>query len=325
VRTEGRRGAVWAALVPSIFLALACSGSEATEAPESPPPRIEVWWEPDQPVQGRLFRVAVSAERAESLESLDGEMAGQRLHFREQGPGIYVALAATPIDATGELVMPVVARWAGGAMDSVAMAVPVADGDYRHERLRVAPQFGRVQPPEIQERIRAEGERAREVSRRSHETPRLWEGPIVHPRPSRITSGFGHGREYNGEITGRHMGTDFAGAVGAPIHAPARGVVRLVDDFYLGGGVLYIDHGEGLVTGYLHLSQHLVAEGDTVEAGDLIARVGATGRVTGPHLHWIVRYGTITVDPLSFLEVAEAGDLARPQPEEMDAVSGATP
>jgi murein DD-endopeptidase MepM/ murein hydrolase activator NlpD len=310
-----------AALVTVFLLAPACSGSDATEAPEAPKPRIAVWWEPDQPVQGRLFRVAVAAERFESLETLTGELAGQPLHFREQGGGVYVALAATPIDATGELEMPVVARWTGGATDSVAMAVPVAEGDYRHERLRVAPQFGRVQPPEILERIRAEGERAREVSRRSHDTPRLWEGPVVHPRPSRITSGFGHGREYNGEITGRHMGTDFAGAVGAPIHAPARGVMRLVGDFYLGGGVLYIDHGEGLVTGYLHLSQHLVAEGDTVEAGQLIARVGATGRVTGPHLHWIVRYGTITVDPLSFLEVAEAGELGRPQPIEPEAAA----
>jgi murein DD-endopeptidase MepM/ murein hydrolase activator NlpD len=104
-------------------------------------------------------------------------------------------------------------------------------------------------------------------------------------------------------VTSRHMGTDFAGGVGAPIHAPARGVVALVDEFFLGGNVIYLDHGEGLVTAYLHLSEPLVAVGDTVSAGDLIGRVGATGRVTGPHLHWIVRYGTVTVDPLSFLEV----------------------
>lgn len=98
------------------------------------------------------------------------------------------------------------------------------------------------------------------------------------------------------------MGTDFAGAVGAPVTAPARGIVALSDTFYLGGNVLYLDHGDGLVTAYLHLSEQLVSAGDTVETGDVIARVGATGRVTGPHLHWIVRYGEITVDGLSLLE-----------------------
>jgi murein DD-endopeptidase MepM/ murein hydrolase activator NlpD len=140
------------------------------------------------------------------------------------------------------------------------------------------------------------------VSRRSHDTPRMWEAPFVPPRESRITSGFGHGRMFNDQVQSRHMGTDFAGAVGAPVLAPARGIVALVDAFYLGGNVLYLDHGGGLVTGYLHLSAHEVSEGEMVEPGQVIARVGATGRVTGPHLHWIVRYGTITVDGISLLE-----------------------
>ena len=100
------------------------------------------------------------------------------------------------------------------------------------------------------------------------------------------------------------MGTDFRGAVGAPVEAPARGVVALVDRFHLGGNVVYLDHGAGLVTAYLHLSETLVEQGDTVAPGEIIGRVGATGRVTGPHLHWIVRYGGVTVDPLSLLELA---------------------
>ena len=83
----------------------------------------------------------------------------------------------------------------------------------------------------------------------------------------------------------------------------SRGVVRLVGRFYLGGNVIYLDHGEGLVSAYLHLSRHQVAEGDTVERGDVIGRVGATGRVTGPHLHFIARYGQITVDPASLFAV----------------------
>jgi murein DD-endopeptidase MepM/ murein hydrolase activator NlpD len=287
--------------LPYVAVLLLTAASTAT----AQLPRVEVRWEPDQPVQGRLFEVIVDADRAEDLESLRSALAEQPLHFRQRAPGQFVALAAAPIDASGELILPVVARWTDGAYDSVAMAVPIRTGEYRLERLSVAPQFGTRPDSALQERMRREGARAREVSRRSHGTPRLWDAPAVHPRPSRITSGFGHGREFNGEVTSRHMGTDFAGAVGAPINAPARGVVALVDEFFLGGNVIYLDHGEGLVTGYLHLSEQLVAEGDTVTAGQLIGRVGATGRVTGPHLHWIVRYGTITVDPLSFLELAQ--------------------
>ena len=89
--------------------------------------------------------------------------------------------------------------------------------------------------------------------------------------------------------------------MGEPVLAPARGIVALVDTFYLGGNVVYLDHGDGLVTAYLHLSEQEVAEGEIVEPGQLIGRVGATGRVTGPHLHWIVRYGVITVDGTSLL------------------------
>lgn len=303
------RSLVRGAAVLALASLTACAPGAEAEAQAQP--RIDVWWAPDFPVQGRLLEVFVEADSATALESVRGELAGQPLHFSETAPGRFTALAAAPIDAVGELRLPVSATWTFGARDSVTMALPVREGEYRHERLTVAPRFGTQPDSALQARIREESARARAVSERSHETPRLWDGEVVHPRPSRITSGFGHGREYNGEITGRHMGTDFAGAVGAPVNAPARGVVALVDAFFLGGNVIYIDHGEGLVTGYLHLSEQLVAEGDTVTAGQLIGRVGATGRVTGPHLHWIVRYGTVTVDPLSFLEIA---DPARPEP-----------
>jgi murein DD-endopeptidase MepM/ murein hydrolase activator NlpD len=154
-----------------------------------------------------------------------------------------------------------------------------------------------------QARIDAELAQAREVSRRSHDTPALWVGPFRVPRPSRITSRYGAAREFNGEITSRHLGTDFAGRIGAPVRAPARGVVALVADFYLAGHAVYLDHGGGLVTGYFHLSRAAVAVGDTVVAGQPIGAVGRSGRVTGPHLHWIARYGGISVDPMSLVEM----------------------
>jgi len=152
--------------------------------------------------------------------------------------------------------------------------------------------------------MKREADRATAVAVASHETLRLWTKPFIHPRESRITSGFGRGREFNGTVTSRHMGTDFAGATGDPVRAANRGVVRIVGRFYLGGNVIYVDHGAGLTSAYLHLSRQLVAEGDTVHRGEVIGKVGATGRVTGPHLHLIVRYGRVTVDPLSLFAIA---------------------
>ncbi len=148
-------------------------------------------------------------------------------------------------------------------------------------------------------RVAAEYARAMRISDEALTTRRLWEGPFARPRPTRITSAFGTGREFNGEIRSRHLGTDLAGNPGALVVAPNRAAVALVDSTWYGGNVVYLNHGAGVVTAYLHLSRILVAEGDTVETGTPIGRVGATGRVTGPHLHWIARYGRVTVDPVS--------------------------
>lgn len=264
------------------------------------PEPATVAWHPERVVQGTIFLVSVSPGSS-GLARVDGLFADERLHFRAGEDGAFMALAAAPVDAEGHVELRLEIETENDRRERRREAVPIAAGEYRMERLSVAPQFGRPQPPEIQQRISEEAARARAVSRRSHDTPRMWEPPFVPPRESRITSGFGHGRMFNDEVQSRHMGTDFAGAVGAPIRAPARGVVALVDAFYLGGNVIYIDHGAGLVTGYLHLSEQLVDEGETVEPGQVIGRVGATGRVTGPHLHWIVRYGGITVDGMSLL------------------------
>jgi murein DD-endopeptidase MepM/ murein hydrolase activator NlpD len=141
------------------------------------------------------------------------------------------------------------------------------------------------------------------MSRRAHDTRRLWNSAFVRPRPSRITSVYGNGREFNGTVTSQHLGTDFAGKVGAPVRAAGRAVVALVANFYLAGRAVYLDHGGGLMTGYFHLSRAVVARGDTVAAGQLIGAVGRSGRATGPHLHWIARYGAITVDPMSLFRL----------------------
>ena len=259
-------------------------------------------WEPAAPRQGALFRVRVDGVPVGT--ALSGSIAGEALHFaavpERQADA---SLAGVPIDAGDSLGVQVYCS-AGGRTDTLRASPALTRGEYPVERLTVAPTYGREPDSALAARIRRESDRATAVAVRSHDTPHLWTKPFLRPRDSRITSGFGRGREFNGTVTSRHMGTDFAGATGAPVRAANRGVVRIVGRFYLGGNVIYVDHGAGLTSAYLHLSRQLVAEGDTVERGQVIGRVGATGRVTGPHLHLIVRYGKITVDPLSLFSVA---------------------
>jgi murein DD-endopeptidase MepM/ murein hydrolase activator NlpD len=278
----------------------AVTGQAPPSASTFPRTPATVRWSPDPVTEGRLFTVIIEGEDPEVSEAT-GSFGGEPLHFASNAKGALTAMAAAPLDSVGSHALRVNIRHADGSVDSRELSIDISPGGYPMESLTVAPRFSEPQSPELEARIERESERVLEIARRSHETPRMWSAPFIAPREGRITSGFGSGRVFNGTVESRHTGTDFAGAVGAPVTASARGVVALVDDFYLGGNVIYIDHGAGLVTGYFHLSEQLVAPGDRVEAGDRIGLVGATGRVTGPHLHWIVRYGAHSLDGESLI------------------------
>jgi murein DD-endopeptidase MepM/ murein hydrolase activator NlpD len=228
-----------------------------------------------------------------------GEVAGEPIHFERSRDGTARALIAVPVEAPDSLPVSLIVEQ-GEQNDTVTILLPVNRAGYPNETLSVPPAYARPDSA-ASARIQSEIERSRLVSRLSQGKRRIWRGPFRLPRASRITSGFGTARVYNGEVQSRHLGTDFAGAIGAPVRAPAKGVVALVADFYLAGRAVYIDHGAGLVTAYFHLSKALVREGDTVVAGQRIGLVGRSGRVTGPHLHWVARYGAISVDPMSLL------------------------
>jgi murein DD-endopeptidase MepM/ murein hydrolase activator NlpD len=280
----------------------AADASSALAAPAAPREPATVRWLPERVVEGTIVSIIVEGGDP-AVFAAAGRFAGEPLHFDRSADGALTALAAAPLDSAGVRTLLLELTYASGAEETRRIDIPVDSGAYSMERLSVAPQFGQQPSAAVRQRMADEAARARAVSARSHSTPRMWQPPIIAPRDSRITSGFGHGRTFNGEVQSRHTGTDFAGAVGAPVRAPARGVVAIVDDFYLGGGVIYLDHGAGLVTAYLHLSTKDVTEGDVVEAGQVIGRVGATGRVTGPHLHWIVRYGAHSVDAATLLDL----------------------
>lgn len=268
----------------------------------------QVSFRPAKPRPGAFVEVRVTRG---SEPVVGGRTMGDALHFERLSGDTLRALAPVPIDSVRGVS--VVFACAGG--DSATIRVPVAAATYQVERLTVDPRFAAEPDSVLAARLRRESARAAAVADESHQTPRLWTGSFVAPRSSRVTSTFGKGRQFNGVITSRHMGTDFAGQTGAPVRAASRGVVRLVDAFYLGGNVVYVDHGAGITTAYLHLSRTLVAVGDTVDSTTVIGRVGATGRVTGPHLHLIARYGRTSLDPMSLIAITRDVRTTRTKPK----------
>jgi murein DD-endopeptidase MepM/ murein hydrolase activator NlpD len=250
--------------------------------------------------EGSLGWIRVTPARGLTLSG--GEAAGEPLHFEPDTAGSLKALLGVPVEAGDSFKVSLVLK-GHDRTDTLTASLPVRRSGYASEVLRVAPGF--VKPDSAAAaRIQSEIMKSREVSRRSHTRTRLWGGPFRLPRSSRITSPFGTARVFNGEVQSRHLGTDFAGAVGDPVVAPARGIVALVADFYLAGGTIYLDHGAGLVTAYFHLSRSYVKQGQRVRPGQRIGAVGRSGRVTGPYLHWVARYGTISVDPMTLLQLA---------------------
>jgi murein DD-endopeptidase MepM/ murein hydrolase activator NlpD len=264
-----------------------------------------VSWLPDRPGEGELFTVRVVPSAEREIVLLVGSAGSEPLHFERADDGAYESLAAVPLGVRSALSVSLSTFYLDGREIVSEHSVPVTPGVYDHRSLNVAPELGSPPTPEQQARRARETERAGEVSAKAHRTPRLWEGGVVLPKAvQRVTSGFGDGRIFNGQVSSQHTGLDLDGVTGDTVVAPARGVVELVDLFELAGNMVYINHGAGLVTAYFHLSEQLVAEGDTVEIGTPIGRVGATGRVTGPHLHWVVRYGHTSVDPQSLITIS---------------------
>jgi murein DD-endopeptidase MepM/ murein hydrolase activator NlpD len=257
---------------------------------------------PSRAEPGGIVRLTLSglAPRG-AVRAVSGEMAGEPLHFVRGDSGSWRAIGAVPVDAATSVSARVIVVRASGRVDTVyaRVAVPPVPPP-KAEPLTVDTAFTTLDTAQVA-RVNRENARARAIGRRSHDTPRLWSDAFARPRASVLTSTFGTGRSFNSVVTSRHLGVDFRGAVGDTVHAANRGVVVLVDTFLLAGTVLYVDHGAGVVTGYFHLSKTLVGAGDTVSRGQNIALVGASGRVTGSHLHWSARYGSLTVNPLDLV------------------------
>jgi murein DD-endopeptidase MepM/ murein hydrolase activator NlpD len=183
---------------------------------------------------------------------------------------------------------------------------PVAEREYKIQRVEGVPQQTVKPPAEQLQRIRSDSALVVKARREVTSVTDFLEG-FIKPIDGLVTGVYGSQRFYNGVPKSPHYGVDYAAPKGANVIAPAAGVVRLAHrDLFYSGGTLIIDHGHGLSSSFLHLSDILVMEGSRVERGDSIALVGSTGRSTGPHLDWRMNWRNVRVDPELVLEALPA-------------------
>ena len=237
---------------------------------------------------------------------VDGEWLGRKLEFfRGRDGRAWFALAGVDVEApVGPSTLRITVRLSGGVRD-LSRTVPIHPAHYRTSSLTVAPQF--VEPgPEALKQIEADLLLKENIFAATAPEP-LWSANFRAPVAAPPTDSFGTRRTFNGKLASIHKGMDFRAATGTPVRAANSGVVVLARPLYYEGNCVVIDHGLGLYTISMHLSRINVHEGQHVSTSEPIGLSGATGRVTGPHLHWAVRWQNAYLDPAKLLAMDLSG------------------
>lgn len=253
-----------------------------------------------------LAAVPAGAQERAIRFSVTGSMEQGSLAMGSAPPGSLAGLDGRPLRILAD------GRFAFGfgpsqtAASVVTVRYPDGGGDSRSykptvrqydiQRVDGLPQNTVTPPPEVTARIAKEAEDVF-LARVSDTSGGDFLSGFDWPAPGRLSGVFGSQRINNGIPGAQHYGVDMAAPAGTPILAPADGVITLSDDHYLSGGITLIDHGQGVSTAYLHQSQRMVKAGDVVRRGQRIGLIGATGRATGPHLHWAMNWFQVRLDP----------------------------
>jgi murein DD-endopeptidase MepM/ murein hydrolase activator NlpD len=284
--------------------------------PELPPPlplAPRLRWLPEAPAEGTLVAFLLEPQpRGLPLLDVHARAGDRELALARLASGAYLGLVAAPLGEQ-EVPIEVVTTLVDRTRLTQELSLHIVAREFSTTSLRVARRFTDPDAA-LRERIAREREIVRATLRSITGTP-LWHGAFIRPAEGRTTSPYGQRRLFNRELRSRHTGLDIDGDTGDPVYASNSGRVALSRDLFYSGNSVYIDHGLGFYTAYFHLSRREVTEGQWLEKGELIGRIGATGRVTGPHLHWGAYLQGVPVDPLSLLvpDFARLGErLPRP-------------
>ena len=253
--------------------------------------------------QGSLLLIALKS--AKPLAEVQGEWGGRTVPMWRDGPDEAQRRGLLGVDLEkppGEYEMKMTGETTNGERISCSVKVAVTQGRFATERLQVGKEFVEPNPEQIK-RANEERQKLRDIF--DSVTPeRLWDGPFRIPLDGVTTgSNFGKRRILNGNPGSPHGGTDLPGVTGTPVHAAQRGKVALAEELFFSGNTVVLDHGLGIYTFYGHLSEIDVKAADVLEAGAVLGKVGATGRVTGPHLHWGLTVERARVDPLGLVKL----------------------
>ncbi|MDO5045749.1 M23 family metallopeptidase [Campylobacter sp.] len=247
-------------------------------------------------INGDIQIAQISSNFAGNL-TIDGKKRSWHPHPKDKN--LKFAIVAAGYHKKGEVVLKNELK---GVTTSVIFKVE--QGDYKREKISVEP--SKIKPPkEVLKRIEDERKEAAKIYASS--TPNLkFSSEFIAPMSSVITSPFGSARVFNELVKSYHSGTDFRAAIGTQVIASNDGVVVIAKDRYYAGGSVVIDHGEGIYTQYYHLSKIGVKLNQKVKKGEIIGLSGASGRVSGPHLHFGVIVNGVQVDPMGFIKKINA-------------------
>ena len=253
--------------------------------------------------QGSLLLIELKS--AKPLAEVQGEWNERIVPLWQEGTdqGQRRGLLGVDLEkAPGEYELKVTGQTAGGERISCNVMVAVQKGQFATEKLQVEKQF--VEPsPEQVKRASEERQKLRDIFDRVT-LERLWDGPFQIPLDGVTTgSNFGKRRILNGNPGSPHGGMDLPGTTGTPVHAAQRGRVALAEELFFSGNTVVVDHGLGIYTFYGHLSEIDVKADESLETGAVLGKVGATGRVTGPHLHWGLTVERARVNPLLLVKL----------------------
>lgn len=248
-------------------------------------------------VQGDAFFFEL--EEREEVATIKGSLLGRMIPFFKYKEGnLFGALIGIDIgDEPKTHSLRVEIQRKDGQPLNKTYRIKVIPAKFKTEELTLPKETVELDDESLK-RVAIEKKRTAEIF--SHVTgERFWKGNFMMPAEGRLVENFGSRRRLNGQPRSPHTGVDIVAPTGTEIHASNEGIVVLVDDQFFGGKSIFIDHGLGVYTFYSHLSEVNVSIGDKIKRGDLIGRVGSTGRATGPHLHWGMKINGARVNPLS--------------------------